>query len=225
MIKTSVFLLYVNQIATEEPAYKIGRDASDGFCDCIGLIKGAIKRAGGNPAGLAGTNYAARKTINLNKLTSEKQLRRGQVVLKSKDPSDTGYALPETYRKGGGRYNGDLRDYYHIGVVTGVNPLMITHMTTPSIKIDSKLGQWKWYGSLPQVESDNSGENAEAGEGTAIVNADKVAIRTGPTTSANVITRVSQGETVEVLPEPEDWQRVKYNGKTGYMMSRFIEKR
>lgn len=221
MIKNNTFLLYVNQIATENPAYLKGHDGSDGFCDCIGLIKGALRRAGEQPSGLSGTNYAARKTIALEKLTSEKQLTRGCVVLKSKEPGEKGYSLPETYHKGGKKYNGDLRDYYHIGVVTGTNPLQITHMTEPSIKVVKSIDGWKWYGNLSQIEPENNGEK-KTGTMTTIT---KVNFRIGPSVKAAKIATVGECQEVELLPEPDEWKRVKYNGKTGYIMSKYLEKR
>ena len=47
-------------------------------------------------------------------------------------PGQAGYALPERYKKGP-----DQRDYYHVGVVTAVEPLEITpvsytHLTLPT---------------------------------------------------------------------------------------------
>ena len=141
----------IESIYVEQPQYKLGHDGSDGYCDCIGMCKGAIKR-GGSPTGLSGTNYAARYTIrNLAKIPSVSALSVGDVVLKANAPGSSGYGLPAKYRVGGSNYTGDLTDYYHIGTVTQTNPLVITHMTSPKAKKDTKLGAWEYYGQLPQV--------------------------------------------------------------------------
>lgn len=157
MISIEKYLEGIESIYIEQPSYALGHDGSDGKCDCIGMVKGAIKRGGGSATGLSGTNYAARFTIkNLQKIVSSSQLKVGQVVLKASDPSASGYALPDKYRAGGKNYTGDLLDYYHIGTVTKVYPLEITHMTSPKPKKDTKLGKWAFFGDLPQVSGEVS---------------------------------------------------------------------
>ena len=146
-ITVETYLDGVNAIYREQPEYALGHDGSDGKCDCIGMCKGAIRRGGGDADGLSGTNYAARYTIrNLSRISGVSALSVGDVVLKGRKPGEPGYSLPEKYKTGS-----DLTDYYHIGTVTQVNPLRITHMTTPTAKIDSTLGKWAYFGQLPQV--------------------------------------------------------------------------
>ena len=58
MIQLSDFLTQIAAIAAESPSYRLGGDGSDGTCDCVGLIIGAIRRAGGQWAGTHGSNYA-----------------------------------------------------------------------------------------------------------------------------------------------------------------------
>ena len=45
----------------------------------------------------------------------------GEIVYKAREPGEDKYALPARYEN-----SGDLRDYYHVGVVTSVSPLEIT---------------------------------------------------------------------------------------------------
>ena len=159
MITVERYIDGINSIYVENPSYAIGHDGSDGKCDCIGMPKGAIRRAGGDPSGLSGTNYAARFTIkNLQPIAGSSQLKLGQVVLKKREPGESGYALPEKYKPGGKSYTGDLRDYYHIGTVTRQYPLEITHMTSPKAKKDTSIGKWAFFGDLPQVEYSPSPE-------------------------------------------------------------------
>jgi len=82
------------------------------------------------------------------------ELKTGDIVFKAYDPGDSGYDLPDRYKPGGAYYDGDLNDYYHVGVVTSVSPFQITHMTTPTVKVDTKLGKWGYYGKLTLLKSE-----------------------------------------------------------------------
>jgi len=229
MISVNRYVEGVNSIYVEQPQYKLGHDGSDGYCDCIGMCKGAIRREGETPVGLSGTNYAARNTIkNLKKIKSVDDLCFGDVVLKGRQPGSSGYDLPDRYKSGS-----DLTDYYHIGTVTSTNPLEITHMTAPTAKKDTKLGNWNYYGQLPQVgyvepEPEPSPEPEPEPipfVETATVVAEKgktVNLRRSPSTSAPLVDRVPIGETVTVITHGEDWCQVKWTWKAGWMMTRFL---
>ena len=217
------YLTGIEQIYREQPAYKLGHDGSDGLCDCIGMCKGAIKRGGESPTGLQGTNYAARYTIrDVHPIHSAAELRPGDVVLKGREPSAAGYDLPERYRAGGRDYNGDLTDYYHIGTVTRVDPLEITHMTTPTAKKDTKLGKWAFVGQLPQIQRGGGGDT-EKGIVTAAIGS-TVNLRKQPAISAALIERVPVGTEVDIISTSGEWSNVIVYGTAGWMMSRFITK-
>lgn len=212
----------VYAIYNENPVYAIGHDGSDGQCDCIGMIKGSLRRADVVPSGLSGTNYAARYTIQNLKAIDVSQLSVGNVVLKAKNPGDAGYDLPDSYKKGGKNYNGDLQDYSHIGTVTKVNPLEITHMTSPHAMKDTKIGKWKYFGQLPQVDYAGGG-----GGGTemATVYADKgstVNMRKSPSTSSALVERIPIGSEVEVLDKQDQWCYCRWQSHKGYIMTQFL---
>ena len=227
MSKISVdkYIEGVNSIYVEQPSYRLGGDGSDGTCDCIGMPRGSLEREGVTDVkNMGGTNQAARKTIeNLREISSVSDLQLGDVVLKTRDADDPNYPLPDRYRKGHTDYDPKWGEtnFTHIGTVTGVNPLEITHMTSPTAKKDTKLGNWKFVGQLPWVKR---GEDPEpVPEGYAVVTGKKVALRTAPTTQASVILRVNTGEKVKIEePPPAKWEYVSYKGKTGYMMKEFI---
>ena len=46
--------------------------------------------------------------------------------------------------------------------------------------------------------------------------------RMKPNTNAPLIDRIPCGETVDVLSEDGEWSQVRWNGHTGYMMSKFL---
>ena len=222
-----VFLEKVAEIAKEKPQYQTGHDGSDGYCDCIGLIKGAIRRAGGTPKGLSGTNYAARNTIKgLKGIISDSDLKAGEVVLKSRDPGEKGYDLPDKYRKGGSEHNGDLRDYYHIGIVTGVYPLRITHMTTPTVKTDTQLGKWTWAGTLPQLEENKGGGGMDTTATVSTPNAGPVNVRAGSSTSFSLVGKVPHGEKVKITLKGDRWSRCEFTEenrtKVGWIKNEFL---
>ena len=219
-VPVSHFIAQVEQIAAEYPAYKLGHDGSDGFCDCIGLVRGALKRAGANPTNLRGTNQAARKSIvNLHQVKKAADLQLGQVVLKVRDADDPDYRLPDKYRKGGKSYNGDLTNYTHIGVVSGISPLRITHMTSPTATHDSRLGKWIYAGDLPWVTASDT----DTGGVKMVVKAENgspVRVRTCP--GGDTITKLPVGTQVEVITSGPEWSVIRYPGGSGYIMTSFL---
>ena len=154
-VPVSTFVKNVITVHNKKPKYKLGCDGYD-ECDCIGMPRRAHKMAGISPTGMSGTNYFARYTVkNLKKITSVSQLKVGDAVLKVAAIDHPSWPLPSKYRKGGSNYTGDLNNYSHIGTVTSVNPLRITHMTSPTAKQDTKLGNWTYFGEYPQVDYSN----------------------------------------------------------------------
>lgn len=89
----------------------------------------------------------------VRKINKANDLHIGDIVFKAYEPDESGYDLPNRYKPGGAYYDGDLRDYYHVGVVTSVDPLSITHMTTPTVKVDTKLGKWGYFGTLSYLKN------------------------------------------------------------------------
>ena len=146
-VSLSDFLSKVEEIVSLNPSYRSGGSGADGTCDCIGLVIGAVRRAGGAWPGLHGSNYAARnETESLAEIRSASDLSAGELVYKHYVPGQKGYDLPSRYRNGK-----DLNDYYHVGLVTSVRPLRITHMTSPRALTDTRLGAWSHHGWCRRV--------------------------------------------------------------------------
>ncbi len=138
------FLTNVRRIQAADPRYRLGRDGSDGYCDCIGLVIGAIRRSGGQWRGIHGTNWTARNAMHdLNPLRGAGQLRRGELVFRAHEPGAKGYALPSRYAS-----SADRRDYYHVGVVMQTNPLRILHCSSGGVKADTSASRWQFHGML-----------------------------------------------------------------------------
>ena len=234
------YLSKVLEIFNSNPKRREPGDGSDGYCDCIGLIIGAIRRMGLKWTGIHGSNWAARKEfVKLEPIKSVSDLEEGDVVLKGCPPTKKGWNLPARYRSGGRYYNGDLTDYYHAGVVDKVNPLQIRHMAS-KMTIDTKLDHnknsvWNYHGKLrilanaaggnittPVIEPDMPTSGSRA-----VVVAEKgstVNLRKKPTSAIwNVIKRVPIGTTVDILEPGETWARIQYGTTTGYMMAEFLD--
>ena len=220
MVHMEAWLNKVDEIAAERPSYKLGHDGSDGTCDCIGLIIGAIRRAGGEWNGTHGSNWAARNAMDtLHAVTDPGDLHVGQVVFKAANPGQSGYNLPD-------RYNGDAdtRDYYHVGVVRSVSPLDIVHCTGPGIVHDRKLGKWNYRGWLKKVDQKEGNGNTMATETrTATVYASQGStVNMRKTKGGELLDRVPVGAKVAIQEEAGEWAKIAYGDKVGWMMKKFL---
>ena len=135
-------------------------------------------------------------------------------------PGQTGYDLPERYGA-----DPDNRDYYHIGVVTAVEPLEITHCTGPGIVRDTKMGKWTYRGRLKKVDYDGT-EGMETMVQTATVVADSgddVKMRSTPSKTDGLYWKVPVGDKVQVAYVEGEWAKVRHQGRTGYMMVEYLK--
>ena len=226
MIELSAFLAAVAENAGRVHQYRSGGDGSDGTCDCIGEIIGAVRLCGEKWPWTHGSNYAARNRMRGLRYVSEAgELNLGELVYKAREPGEAGYSLPSAYAG-----SPDQRDYYHVGVVTGVSPLEITHCTksdsVSGIVRDTKLGKWHWAGELNLVDYDGGSEDDVYPIFEAVVTAPSgktVNMRKGPSKNEAVLEAVPIGTFVGVLGEYDnDWWRIEHNSKRGYMMSQFL---
>ena len=221
MISLEKFLSCVQENVSRIHGYELGHDGSDGTCDCIGLIIGALALAGFKWPGTHGSNWAARNAMSsFGQIANAGEMFPGEIVYKAREPGEAKYDLPDRYKD-----SGDLRDYYHVGVVTSIDPLCITHCTgvEGGIKRDTAQGAWKWGGKLKYVDYDAGGGDDSSWAIVTAANGKPVNLRKSPSTKSAVIDTVKVGTRVLVLSivDPE-WSKVEANGKTGYMMSQYL---
>lgn len=221
----------VESIYVEQPEYDSGDDGSNGKCDCIGMGRGALIRKGipkEEIKGMNGTNYALRHTfLNVQKIKNAQQLRKGDIVLKTRDKDDKDMRLPDKYRKGGADYSEKWGETNctHYGSVTREYPnLEITHMTSPTAKKDYALGNWKMFGQLPWINYGEQTEEPEVTWATVWAESGKtVKMRAKPSATCRTYWDVPIGSEV-ILMEPGDkWSGIIWNGRSGYMMSKFLQ--
>ena len=237
MISLQNFIRAVEDNAARVKVYKQPGDGSNGECDCIGLIIGAKRLAGGSWTGTHGSNYAFRYEMqDTGVINSADDLFIGEIVYKAREPEDEYYDLKDKYKPGGKSYTGDIRDYYHVGVVTDISPLEITHCTSPGpIQRDRKLGKWHYGGRLKGVDYGNittpntTGGNEDMSEikikiayvyGGSLDSG--INMRATASTKAKLVDVIPQNAMIELLVEGAEWCKVKYAGKTGYVMAKFV---
>ena len=230
-MKNTEFVERVQAIAATSPTYRTGGDGSDGTCDCIGLIMGAI----GKEYPMHSTNYFARfEMAELAPIRKNTEIELGNLVYKERDDGSPGYDLHERYKQGGRYFSSTLLDYYHVGVVTSVDPFVITHCTqtdgVDGIDYDTSLNGWTYYGEAADVEYDETFEPEELHKETALFdlsvvyseNGKPVKLRSTPSTKLPYIAEVPNGAQVEVLERAGEWCTIRWNGQRGYMMSQFL---
>ncbi|MBQ1776829.1 MAG: C40 family peptidase [Acidaminococcaceae bacterium] len=220
-------------IVKAKPKYELGA-SNLRTCDCIGMVKYGL-RQNGVTLQTTGTNWTIRNQVdNVRRISGVSSLKFGDVVFKAREPGESGYNLPSKYRQGGSAYNGDLRDYCHIGVVKSVSPLKIIHMTSPTAKTDTDIGKWKFAAELKkQYISDNPDPTPEPEPAPtpttdkAVVVADSgryVKMRANPSTSCRLYDEVPIGAVVKIVCHGYDWTQVSYGKRTGwYMMTKFLD--
>lgn len=218
------FLNGVNRNVNRVHEYKLGCDGSDGKCDCIGLIIGAVRQCGAKWIGKHGSNYAARNRVNnLHYVNNASEQELGDIVFKAYNPGDPKWSLPPDYKN-----SQDQHDYYHVGVVTSVSPFCVTHCTgvEGGIKKDNTLGKWHYAGTLDLING-GDGDMIDVSYDAKVIaqQGNTVNMRSNPTTNARVVEAVRIGTIVHVRGEESNgWDYIEQNGKSGYMMRQFLEK-
>lgn len=201
--------------------------ARKGCVDCSGALVYAYRTQGKSLP--HGSNAIARGHVV--QLLPIAQARPGMAAFKARAPSDKGWALPGKYRKGGAAYNGDINDYYHIGLIAEDGRTVLNAQSARTGFVASPITQhWTHCAYLKAVDygaEDQTGAAAPTApaEETAIVTAasgDTVRMRREPSTACRIWWRVPVGASVTVLEDGDAWCRIRYNGRTGYMMAGYL---
>ena len=159
------------------------------------------------------------------KITSARDLQVGMAVFKCKPWTDAD--------KGNKWYGTEPGNLSHIGFVTSVNPLEITHCTSPVAKTDSTIGKWAYWGKLKDVDyggspSPEPGPDPEPTPVTKTMyvyaeNGKPVNMRRKASKQAELVERVPVG--ASVIWQKDDgngWAYVKYHGFVGWMMDCYL---
>ena len=94
------------------------------------------------------------------------------------------------------------------------------------VEVISTSNGWskiKYDGGTGYVSSKYlSSSSTESSTTTKYVNATSLNVRSGPSTSSSIIGQLSNGEKVEVISTSDGWSKIKYNGQTGYVSSKYL---
>lgn len=205
----------------EKWAYAWG-SAAEGVVDCAGAFVHAYRQHGQSI--YHGSNRIARAEVV--ELLPPDRWEPGMAAFKVKRPGEDGYALPQGYLPGGGHYNGDLLDYYHIGLVDEGGGVLNAQSTATGFVRSGLEEGWDYVAQLKGIIYPEGKETA----GMATIktpDGNPARLRKDPSTKNPYIDKVPAGTAVEVLEtamsDGELWSKIRAGGVTGYMMAKYIE--
>ncbi len=248
-IKANDLIAIFRQMKDEHWQYVAGA-AEKGKVDCSGAFVWAYRQFGRSI--YHGSNRMARTEVESLIPVKGAQIVPGMAAFKRREPGEANYALPDEYRTGGQRCNGDLCDYYHVGLVAADGKTVLNAQSSQTGFVASPISErWSHVGYLKQVEygaeadSDAPGEtdgtdNASGDAGSSgspsvperltvatvyAENGKPVKMRNRPMADDEKTTWdwVPVGATVTVRAIGMDgWTPIRYNGREGYMMDKFL---
>lgn len=195
--------------------------------DCSGAFVYSYKKYG--QVIYHGSNRIARKYVV--KLLPISEAKPGMAAFKYYAPGQKGYSLPSEYKQGGSQYNGDLNDYYHIGLVDEDPKYVLNSATTINGFIRSKISNgWNACGYLKAVDyaDDGKDDDEPVVENDIMIvtseNGAPVNMRESASVNSRIVARVPVGSEVIVMKvDKNGWTGVKYGRHDGYMMTKFLK--
>lgn len=193
--------------------------AREGCVDCSGAFVYAYQQYHRSIA--HGSNSIAR--VYVDKLLPISEVQPGMAVFKYYSPDDPKWNLPTQYRKGGKSYNGDLNDYYHIGLADFDPRYILNAQSTKMgfIRSSVKSG-WKSCGFLKAVDYNKQEDTPMETMIVTSPNGKHVRVRSAPGTTAPIIDYLDVGTKVSAEPELNGWRKITCPQVTGYMMADFL---
>ena len=188
--------------------------------DCQGFIEQTVKRAGGAMRDYRGSNDMYRNACTKVVLLKGARLQPGMVLFIVKQDGRE----PERYKPDG------LGNADHIGWYTGgIYEVVHSSATRGGVAPSTLKNGWThagWlkeidYGERPQEENQ---EVIQVSTGYIDLPAEEnVFLRISPSKTSAWFARVPGQAAVDIVSTSGDWARVKYGGKDGYVMAKFIE--
>ena len=191
-----------------------------GCVDCSGAFVWAFKQYGINYP--HGSNAIARN-YTIGKMMPIGFAKPGMAAFKARVPGESGYDLPDKYKS-----SGDLSDYYHIGLVDDDPHYVLNAKGEKSgfsrDALSAKNG-WDCVAYLKYVDYGEESGKMETARVVLPANAkgNTVNMRESYSTTSDIICRVPVGEKVDLLEDKGQWCKIRYNGRSGWMMSNYLE--
>lgn len=225
MIPVSKLVEMFQVMYQEHWSYVWGK-AEKGCVDCSGAFDYAFRQYGISYP--HGSNAIARK-YTVGGMLPLSKAEPGMAAFKARSPGESGYDLPDKYKPGGASYNGDLNDYYHIGLVDDdIRYVLNAKGEKYGFCRDtlSSQGGWDFVSYLRDVDYGKGGDaKVEAAKVVLPSGAkgDTVNLRSAASTKAGILMRVPVGSAVDVIEDSGQWCKIRYDGTTGWMMSNYLE--
>lgn len=207
--------------------------------DCSGAFVWAYRQHGMSI--YHGSNRIAREYVGKAGARNEErgavllpisEAKPGMAAFKVRRPGQKGYELPDEYRQGGGYYNGDLNDYYHIGLVDGDPRYVINAQGTRTGVVRSNIADgWTCVAELKAVEYEGKEKEDEAMQ-TAIVassNGGRVNLRKGAGITYPVVNQLQPGTEVQTVgpcvvgSDGKEWAYIISKKGSGYMRTEYLD--
>lgn len=187
--------------------------ARQGCVDCSGAFVYAYKQLG-HQSIAHGSNAIARSYVR--GLLPISKAVPGMAAFKLKTPGQAGYALPDRYKS-----SADKNDYYHIGLVDSDGKHVLNAQGEKAGFTRTPIEKWAVVGYLNAVDYGDDDKME-----TYIVTAENgLPVRVRDTPNGKTVDRLKVGTMVEAgEPDADGWQQIRHNGKSGYMMSKFLRK-
>lgn len=214
MIPARDLLADFHRMLSEHWRYVWG-SASTGCVDCSGAFVWSFRRHGESIP--HGSNAIARQHVR--QLLPPSQARPGMAAFKAREPGQKYYALPDKYKS-----SGDLRDYYHIGLVDDDPAWVLNAQSAKTGFVRSRLREnWCAVGYLNKVKYEDKEVVPMSEMRVFCDHGSSVNLRRQPSVSAALVCTVPKGAAVEAGPcDVPEWMAVQWSGKSGYMMSAFL---
>ena len=216
---------------SEHWAYRMG-GAQRNDVDCSGAFVWAYKQHGVSI--YHGSNRMARVEVVSLIPINMAHIVPGMAAFKHRKPGEAGYNLPASYEPGAAYYNGDLNDYYHVGLIDTDISQVLNAQSAATGFVSSPITQgWSHVALLRQVDygadvpvpeqPDQPESPAESVATVYAANGLPVKLRRTASTKLPYLTEVPVGATVTLRgPGQDGWTPIRYNGQDGYMMSQFL---
>lgn len=196
----------------EHWSYEWGK-ASRGCVDCSGAFVYAFRQYGLSIS--HGSNSIGRNAIT-GQLLPISQARPGMVALKCRP-----WTGAEEANRWFGQPPGDL---YHVGLVDDDPAYVLNAKGTQAGFCRDHISKWDYVAYLKNVTYT---EAITVKTATVVLpsgaSGKTVNYRTRPDREAQLIDRIPVGSVVELVEDLGEWCRIQWGGKSGYMMSNYLE--
>lgn len=243
MIPVNKLIALFQKMHQEHWPYASPGSNDENGIDCSGAFVWAYDQFGENI--YHGSNRIARQYVV--ELLPLSEAKPGMAAFKARKPGEEYYALPQGYMNGGGQYNGDLNDYYHIGLVDEDIAFVLNAKDKASGFTRSSIREgWDAVGYLTAVDYGQTEVSApddgipvydslEAAQADSPVQADpytryvrivspnefNVKIREQPKKGAVTKYSVAAGTLFPYQGERDGFYKILYAGKSRYVLKEF----